>query len=84
MKYNSHCFPYNSSDSTSTLTNKELIDYITYELIASIFYQCDSNKSFRIDTFSANSTTFRQHKCDRDNRNLQQIAEIKKGSRCKN
>ena len=48
-----------TSESTSTSTNKELMDSVTYDPIYSVLRQCFSNNSYSRSALLANSTSLR-------------------------
>ena len=72
-----------NTESTSTLTNEQLMDSVTCDPFASVLRQCDSYKSYSSDTLRANSTSFSRPKWNRYHRAPRQIAELKKNSRSK-
>ena len=72
-----------SSNSESATTNEELINSVKYNPIASVLRQCDANKDSSSATLLENYTTFPRHRWNRNHRTPQQIAELKKVSRCK-
>ena len=72
-----------NTESTSFFKNEQLMDSVTYDPIASVLRQCDSEKSHSWDTFRANSASFPRPRWNRHQRTPQQIAELKKKYRCK-
>ena len=72
-----------NTESTSTLTNEQLMDSVTYDPIASVLHQCDSQNSYSSDTLRANCTSFSRPKRNRYQRTPQQIAELTKKFCCK-
>ena len=54
------------------------MDSVTYDPIASVLRQYDSQKTYSADTLLANSVTFYRPSCNRNQRTPQQIPELKK------
>ena len=73
---------YNNSESATT--NEELIESVKYELISSVLRLCCASKDSARATIFANSSTFLRRRWHRNHRTPQQIAELKKVTRCKN
>ena len=72
-----------SSRPGSSPTNESLITSIRYDPIASVLRQRDSNKLYSTSTLHANSSTFPRSRCNDSHKTPQQIAEMKRKSRCK-
>ena len=72
-----------SQNSENTASDEELMDSFKSYPIASILRQSDTSKSSSLDTLRANSAALPRHRCSRNQRTPQQIAELKNNSRCK-
>ena len=72
-----------SNNSKATTTNEDLMDSVKCDATASILRQCDPNKDCSSGTLLANSSIFPRQRWNRNYRTPQQIAELKKVSRCK-
>ena len=72
-----------SSYPGSSPTNESLMAAIRYDPIASVLRQCDSNKLYSTSTLHANSSAFPRRRWNNSHKTPQQIAEMKRTSRCK-
>ena len=71
------------TESTSTLTNEQLMDSVTFDPIVSIIRQCDSQKSHSLNTLRDNYASFPRPKWNRHKRTPQKIAKDKKNPAAK-
>ena len=67
-----------NAESASFLTNEELMDSVTYDPIAYVLRQWDSQRSYSTDTLCANSTSFLRSRWNRNNYTPQQIQNLRK------